>query len=368
MQTLGTRIISIVGLALTMTAAGCRKDPVAPAQQALIQDGDPANVNMAPTGPAQGYPRTASRAASQPARVLDERESSYPTERGEQYPQQNNYQPQQGAEQLEEADQPPPPLPEYSQPMATRPNTIWTPGNWRHSPNGYYWAPGAWVKPPYTGALWTPGYWAADGNRYRFNQGYWGPHVGFYGGVPYGNGYTGTGYRGGYWDGNRFLYNQAVSHVDPNAIRDIYNQPERIASPYGRLSFNGGNGGIPLLPIAAELIALHEQHVRPVRYQYDVEREAALNRGQFIGAGHNAPEMYFAPDGYLVDRLIERRVVPQTIIVQRPIFNEEEHGRGHAYGHYKNKDHFDKHERGDDDHDGGEGRDKHGKGKGKDKD
>lgn len=222
-----------------------------------------------------------------------------------------------------EADQPPPPLPEYAQPVASRPNTIWTPGYWQHSQAGYYWVPGAWVAPPYVGALWTPGYWGADGPRYKFHHGYWGRHVGFYGGIPYGGGYMGTGYRGGYWRGNQFYYNRSVNRLDMNVIHDYYDQPEPGYSGV-RVSYNGGNGGIMLLPIAAELIALHEEHERPVQYQYDLELRARGNRGQFFGFNQGRPEISFAPEGYVIDEEI-----PQYIE------ERDGSGRGHAYGHYK---------------------------------
>ena len=265
---------------------------------------DPAAVNMAPVnGP---VPQTA-----QPQRVLGQQESAGPSQGGEDYA---NY----------EADQAPPPLPQYSQPAATRPNMIWTPGYWQHSPGGYYWVPGAWVAPPYVGALWTPGYWGADGPRYRFHPGYWGRHVGFYGGIPYGGGYVGTGYRGGYWRGNRFLYNRAVFQVDVNAIPDYYDRPEPGFSGV-RVSYNGGIGGIALLPMAAELIAMHEEHERPERYQFDLERHAGLDRGQFFGYNQGRPGVFIAPEGWERERVIE-----QPIIVER-----DGPGRGNAYGHFK---------------------------------
>src|SRR3546814_6139575 len=53
---------------------------------------------------------------------------------------------------------------------------IWTPGCWAVNHHGYYWVPGAWVLPPYTGALWTPGYWGYIGNVYQWHPGYWGRH------------------------------------------------------------------------------------------------------------------------------------------------------------------------------------------------
>ena len=63
------------------------------------------------------------------------------------------------------------------------------------------------------GLVWTPGYWGYDSRRYAWHAGYWGPHVGYYGGINYGFGYSGAGYEGGYWDNGVFLYNTAVTKV-----------------------------------------------------------------------------------------------------------------------------------------------------------
>src|ERR1700677_3673599 len=98
-------------------------------------------------------------------------------------------------------DSAPPPLPVYVQPPCPAPNLLWTPGYWHHGFFGYYWVPGAWVPAPYVGALWTPGYWGWSGGSFVFNAGYWGPHIGFYGGVNYGGGYMGIGFAGGNWNG-----------------------------------------------------------------------------------------------------------------------------------------------------------------------
>ena len=89
------------------------------------------------------------------------------------------------------ASDPPPPLPEYSQPEIPGDGYIWTPGYWSWSSDGYYWVPGAWARPPDAGYLWTPGWWGYSGHRYRYHNGYWGRHIGYYGGINYGNGYTG---------------------------------------------------------------------------------------------------------------------------------------------------------------------------------
>ena len=104
---------------------------------------------------------------------------------------------------------PPPPLREYDQPPAPGYGYLWTPGYWAWDDyeNQYYWVEGQWVLPPEAGYLWTPGYWGYDGDDYVFNEGYWGPTIGYYGGINYGFGYDGFGYDGGYWRGNDFYYN-----------------------------------------------------------------------------------------------------------------------------------------------------------------
>jgi hypothetical protein len=49
---------------------------------------------------------------------------------------------------------------------------------------------------PEPGFLWTPGYWGWGDGAFIFHEGYWGPHIGFYGGINYGFGYVGFGYEG----------------------------------------------------------------------------------------------------------------------------------------------------------------------------
>ena len=127
LRTIGTGTAVVVGLILLVGAGGCKKT-------------DPADVNMASVS-----------GQAQPAQVLGQQDSAQPTQQGEQYADAG----QQGANDgaTYEADQAPPPLPDYAQPVAARPNTIWTPGYWQYGRGGYYWVPGAWVAPPYVGAL-----------------------------------------------------------------------------------------------------------------------------------------------------------------------------------------------------------------------
>src|ERR1039458_4060037 len=142
----------------------------------------------------------------------------------------------------------PPELPVYEQPFCPQPNLMWVPGYWAWGDGDYYWVPGAWVPAPYEGALWTPYYWDWYRGRYRFHRGYWGRHVGYYGGVDYGFGHGGIGFKGGEWRGNEFAYNTAVMRVNESAIHTTYNDPasvqrDTIASN-NRVSYNGGPGGI----------------------------------------------------------------------------------------------------------------------------
>ena len=136
----------------------------------------------------------------------------------------------------------PPPLPVFEQPPAPAEGYIWTPGYWGYD-NDYYWVPGVWVAPPTVGLLWTPAWWGWNNGAYAFNQGYWGPHVGFYGGINYGYGYTGNGYWGGRWNGNRFQYNTAVTNVNKTVIHNTYvNNSFKKNVNVNRTSFNGPNG------------------------------------------------------------------------------------------------------------------------------
>jgi hypothetical protein len=123
----------------------------------------------------------------------------------------------------------PPEIPVYEQPIWPGDGYIWTPGYWAWD-GECYWVPGTWVMAPQVGFLWTPGYWGWGGAGFFFNEGYWGPTVGFYGGINYGFGYFGHGYVGGRWQNGHFFYNTAVNRVDANAIHNVYNT--RVNEPF----------------------------------------------------------------------------------------------------------------------------------------
>jgi hypothetical protein len=188
------------------------------------------------------------------------------------------------------ASEPPPPLPEYSQPPVPGDDYIWTPGYWSYANAGYYWVPGAWVLAPYVDALWTPPYWDFFGGRYRWHRGYWGRYIGFYGGINYGFGYTGRGYYGGFWNGGRFSYNRAVTNVTIN-VHNVYNRGVSNFTPANRVSYNGGRGGISVRPAPAELAAFRGTRTAPVTAQIDHARAAAGNRSQFASANGGRPAL-----------------------------------------------------------------------------
>jgi len=173
----------------------------------------------------------------------------------------------------------PPALPVYEQPLCPGEGYIWTPGYWAwdNDFDDYYWVPGTWVLAPQPGFLWTPPYWGWDGGVYIFHAGYWGPHIGFYGGVPYGFGYTGYGYYGGRWDHDRFYYNRSVTNVNVVNIHNVYNENVTNVTTVNRVSYNGGPGGIQARPRREEEAAERDRHLPPVATQTQHRDEARSN-------------------------------------------------------------------------------------------
>lgn len=184
----------------------------------------------------------------------------------------------------------PPPLPVYEQPLCPGEGYIWTPGYWAYDPDfgDYYWVPGTWVLAPQVGYLWTPGYWAWGGNGFVFYEGYWGPVVGFYGGIYYGYGYFGHGYEGGRWDHDRFYYNRSVNNINVTNIHNVYNTTVINNTTVNRVSYNGGEGGIPARPTQQEEAATRERRIPPVAVQTqhvqaaraDPQLRASVNQGK----------------------------------------------------------------------------------------
>ncbi len=262
-------VLSIASVLLLAGLTGCNKTQDQPANFA---DGNPANGNLAPT--------------DQPADQTQQVSTTPPASADYSAPAGQNYYPDSGY--TVRASEAPPPLPEYSQPPCPGDDYLWTPGYWDYSDAGYYWVPGAWVMAPWVDALWTPPWWGYDDGVYILHAGYWGPHIGFYGGIDYGFGYTGRGYYGAYWRGGHVAYNSSVTRVNESNVHNVYTYP--VAERHGnRASFNGGRGGIEARPTTAEMAVARDPRTAPVPQQVQHARQAASNRGQFAGRGRGAP-------------------------------------------------------------------------------
>ena len=188
----------------------------------------------------------------------------------------------------------PPPIPVYYQPPPPGAGYIWIPGYWAWGPGGYYWVPGYWEVAPYPGYYWTPGYWSWDPycGCYDWNNGYWGPQVGFYGGINYGFGYFGIGYVGGYWHNGAFWYNRAVTNVGVAYVHDVYTNRTEIASHRvwsSRVAYNGGPRGDPARPNHAQLAVSRMHHISPTPAQIQHAEWAGKDRNYLYSVNRGRP-------------------------------------------------------------------------------
>jgi hypothetical protein len=188
---------------------------------------------------------------------------------------------------------PPPRLPEQTQPPIPGYGYVWTPGywGWNAAVNDYYWVPGLWAMPPQIGVLWTPPWWGWNDGVYLFNAGYWGPTIGFYGGIDYGFGYFGHGYDGGYWRGRTFFYNRQVNNIGSVHINAVYDQRVVDRGAARAVSYSGGPGGVRAQPTAQEQAAAHEVHVNATPSQAAHYQTAAMSPASRAGVNHGHPIM-----------------------------------------------------------------------------
>ena len=186
----------------------------------------------------------------------------------------------------------PPALPVYEQPPCPGEGYLWTPGYWAWSDDDgdYYWVPGTWVEAPEVGYLWTPPYWGWADDVYVFHAGYWGPHVGFYGGINYGFGYFGGDFEGGRWDNGRFFYNRSVTNVNVTVIHNVYNTTVvNNDRTINRVSYSGGNGGVNARPTREQEAAERERHIPPPAAKAQHVEAARGNRELRASANHGKP-------------------------------------------------------------------------------
>src|SRR5271166_4661748 len=330
-------VLAAASIALTLGVAGCSKNNTPdtsaqsqPAQTDQSQDAA-ATANLAPVDNTQA---TGTNYQQQPAPApLQNYQQPAPPQRQryqrrlpaqQQVPQyqdySNNdynagYQEASYGQPVLQAQQPPPPLPEYSQPPIPGNGYLWTPGYWSYAPQGYFWVPGVWAMPPQVGFLWTPGYWGFSAGMYRFNYGFWGQYVGYYGGINYGFGYGGMGYQGGYWSGNRFNYNRSVNNVNVTNV-NVYNRSINNTS-MSRASYNGP-GGITRQSLPAENAAFRQQRIPPMSTQMQHQQAAAQNRQQFASVNHGRPAEFAATTPIAAGRPITPVIPARTAAQQRP--------------------------------------------------
>lgn len=184
----------------------------------------------------------------------------------------------------------PPALPIYEQPLCPGDGYLWTPGYWGWADDDYFWVPGTWVLAPEPGFLWTPAWWGWEDTGYIFHEGFWGPEVGFYGGINYGFGYFGVGFGGGRWEGSVFRYNTAVLNVNTTIIHNTYiDRTVIVNNNVTRVSYNGGRGGIQARPTSREQAALQQRHLPPVAAQTQHIQEARQNLQLRASANQGKP-------------------------------------------------------------------------------
>jgi hypothetical protein len=184
----------------------------------------------------------------------------------------------------------PPVLPVIEQPLCPVEGYLWTPGYWGYDAD-YYWVPGFWAAPPEVGLLWTPPWWGFADGVYVFHDGYWGPTIGFYGGINYGFGYFGTSYVGGVWEGNVFRYNTAVTRVNTTVIHNTFVDRTALSkqTTASRASFNGP-GGVKAEPTAQEKAAENARHVPATSEQISRQQAASKNRDLQASVNHGHPK------------------------------------------------------------------------------
>jgi hypothetical protein len=188
----------------------------------------------------------------------------------------------------------PPALPSYDQPPLPVVGYIWVPGYWAwdESQGDYYWVPGTWLAPPTAGLLWTPGYWNCRNDVYSWVPGYWGRHVGFYGGINYGYGYSGVGYEGGQWSGGQFSYNSEVNNFGSVNVTNTYDQPvNEDNATVTNVSYNGGTGGTMAMPNREELDAANERHEMPTQTQMQHQQVASTTPDLHASVNRGVPSM-----------------------------------------------------------------------------
>jgi hypothetical protein len=120
--------------------------------------------------------------------------------------------------------------------------------------------------------------------------------VGFYGGVNYGYGYTGSGYQGGRWDHGVFNYNRSVSNVNTRVVHNVYNATVINNTHVTRVSFNGGPNGVAARPTPAEMKTQAGPHAGATPAQLQHEHAALATPAMRASVNHGAPRIPASPE------------------------------------------------------------------------
>ena len=149
--------------------------------------------------------------------------------------------------------------------------------------------PGTWVRPPQSGLLWTPPYWSEVDGGYAYHAGYWASEVGFYGGINYGFGYTGSGYEGGHWKDDSFTYNQAVNNLGSLDGANVYDQAVAVEENASHISYNGGARGTAARPTEQQETLANGRHIGPTPEQQKQFELAAMDRSLYSKLNNGEP-------------------------------------------------------------------------------
>ena len=308
-------LLAAAALAFTLLLTDCNKNQAPPPDNSAQQ---PAATDQSQTDQSQDPAASANLVPAVNTTTQSTGQQGYSQDQGQSSDSDSEDADSDYGQPALQASDPPPSLPEYSQPECPGEGYLWTPGYWSYAPQGYFWVPGAWARPPEAGYLWTPGYWGYVSGRYRYHYGFWGRHIGYYGGINYGFGYVGVGYQGGYWNGDRFDYNRSVNNVNVNNVT-VYNRTitntviinnQTINITNNRTSYNGP-GGITRQPLPTEVAATREQRIPPMTTQVQARQEAAQNRQQFASVNHGRPALVAAakpiPEGKPIAAVVPAR-------------------------------------------------------------
>ncbi len=189
---------------------------------------------------------------------------------------------------------------------------------------------GTWVRPPTVGVLWTPPYWGWSNGAYAFNQGYWGPHVGFYGGVNYGYGYGGSGYDGGRWNGGNFDYNRSANNFGTVSVQNTYEKTLAVNNRTN-VSYVGGENGLKAEPTADERLADSDRHTPATAEQTRHMTIAASDPALAVSHNNGHPAMAATSRPGEFKNAVDARPLPAGAEhAEQPAANE--HAAEHAPG------------------------------------